>query len=241
MSNRDRRHHRLTALVAAGGLGGVLLAGSGCKTPRATGPAPSAQRYLEHVAEGRADAAYDLLDESYRKQCDRACFKRLAIAQRVDARRALEELKLGGARIDEIVELALPDGTSLRLSRAGASGNAGTPEAGFVLVRNPLDFYPQSTPEETVRSFVRAVQARRYEVLTRFVPRALATELGAEQLKARFEGEGKATLAGQIEALKRHWDEPFIIDDKSARLPVGEGHEVRLVMEEGRWRIVQLS
>lgn len=235
------RHRRLAATLLVVGLGGAVAAGSGCKTPHAAGPVPSAQRYLELVAEGRADAAYDLLDESYRKQCDRACFKRLVTTQRADARRALEELKLGGARIEELVELPLPDGTSLRLSRTAASGTAGSPEAGFVLSRNPLDFYPQSTPEETVRSFVRAVQARRYEVLTRFVPRALAAELGAEQLKARFEGEGKATLAAQLEALKRHWDEPFIIDDRSARLPVGDGREVRLVMEEGRWRIVQLS
>lgn len=240
MKYGGRSSRWLAAVLWVAGLGGSLVTGSGCRTPRATGPIPSAQRYLEHVAEGRADAAYDLLDESYRKQCDRACFRRLATAQRTDARRALEELKLGGARVEELVELTLSDGTMLRLSRA-ASGNAGNAEAGFVLVRNPLDFYPQSTPQETVRSFVRAVQARRYEVLTRFVPRALATELGAEQLKARFEGEGKATLAAQLEALKRHWDEPFIIDEKSARLPVGDGHEVRLVMEEGRWRIVQLS
>jgi hypothetical protein len=226
------------------GLGlGLGALGPGCKTPHASSPLPTGQRYLELVAEGRLDAAYALLDESYRKKCDRTCFKRLAGEQRAEARRALDELRRGGTRVEESAALALPDGTALHLGRVLGEPEAprGSEPASFVLQRNPLDFYPQSTPEETVRSFVRAVKARRYEVLVRFVPRGLSADLTAAQIQARFEGEGQAALARQLEALTRHWDEPFLVDEKSARLPVGDGQEVRLVLEEGRWRIVQLN
>lgn len=221
-----------------------LLLPLGCRTPRPSGPLSSGQRYLEQVAAGRFDAAYALLDEPTRKRCDRACFKQLAAAQQADARRALDDLQRSGARLEEHAELALPDGTALHLSRArsDASGPPAASEpAPFLLDRNPLDFYPQSTPAEAVRSFVRAVKARRYEVLVRFVPRGLSSDLTAAQLQARFEGDGKAELERQIAALVRHWDEPFQVDDKTARLPVGDGLAVRLVLEEGRWRIVQLN
>ena len=235
------RLRRLAPLLLGLGLG----LGPGCKTPRASTPLPTGQRYLELVADGRLDAAYALLDESYRKKCDRTCFKRLAGEQRAEVRRALEELRRGGTRIEESTELAMPDGTALRLGRVVSEpeappGRPGEPRP-YLLQHNPLDFYPQSTPEETVRSFVRAVKARRYEVLVRFVPRGLSADLTAAQIQARFEGEGKAALARQLEALTKHWDEPFLVDEKSARLPVGDSQEVRLVLEEGRWRIVQLN
>lgn len=236
-----RRLGSLLLLLLGLGLG----LGAGCKTPRASSPLPTGQRYLELVADGRLDAAYSLLDDSFRKKCDRTCFKRLAGEQRADARRALEELRRGGTRVEESAELALPDGTALRLGRVVGAPEAPPQRQGepgpYVLQSNPLDFYPQSTPEEAVRSFVRAVKARRYEVLVRFVPRGLSADLTAAQIQARFEGEGKAALARQLEALTKHWDEPFLVDEKSARLPVGDGQEVRLVLEEGRWRIVQLN
>jgi hypothetical protein len=228
--------------AGAGWLGLVLV---GCATTHAPTPLPAAQRYLELTAGEHPEAAYTLLDESFRRRCDRACFTRLAAAQREDARRALSELRTGTApRVEQLVELTLADGSALRLSQAAAPASdeaAGAAGGAYLFSQNPLDFYPQSTPEETVRSFARALHAGRYQALLRFVPRALAEQLTPEQLRARFEGSARAGLQAQLTALQKHWNEPFQVDGTTARLPLGEGQQVRLVLEQGRWRVAQLQ
>lgn len=222
---------------------GLTLAG--CAATRSPTPASTAQRYLELTAGERPEAAYALLDESFRRRCDRPCFARLTASQREDARRAIAELRAGSApRVEQLVELTLPDGSGLRLGQApavGADPKGAPPGGAYFFSQNPLEFYPQSTPEETVRSFARALQAQRYQALLRFVPRALAEQLTAEQLRARFEGAARAGLQAQLAALQKHWNEPFQVDGATARLPLGEGQEVRLVLEQGRWRVAQLQ
>ncbi len=225
----------------------VWLGLAGCAASRAPTPVPATQRYLELTAGERPDAAYALLDESFRRRCDRPCFARLTASQREEARRALAELRTGPApRVEQLVELALPDGSGLRLGQAEAPAVSadlkGAPSGGaYFFSQNPLEFYPQSTPQETVRSFARALHAQRYQALLRFVPRALAEQLTAEQLRARFEGTARAGLLAQLAALQKHWNEPFQVDGATARLPLGEGQEVRLVLEQGRWRLAQLQ
>lgn len=243
------------AAVRLAGLIALLL--GGCATNRPKDAAATAQRYLELTASERPGAAYALLSEPFSARCDRACFARLAAAQREDARRALADLRAGGEpRVDYTVELTLSDGTALNLRQAdeGDAGSLSVPggggrrqkatpasPAGYLFSQNPLDFYPQSTPEEALRSFVRALGAGRYQALLRFVPKAVAEQLTVEQLRARFEGPARAGLQAQLAAVQRHWSEPFQVDGTTARLPLGEGQEVRLVLEQGRWRVAQLQ
>lgn len=232
----------------------VALVLSGCATHRPTDAAATAQRYLQLTASERPAAAYALLSDSFRARCDRLCFARLVAAQREDARRAVSDLRAGGEpRVDHSIELALGDGSTLYLRQA-EEGDAGPDEGpdgkrkkaapaspGYLFSQSPLDFYPQSTPEEALRSFVRALGAGRYQALLRFVPKALAEQLTVEQLRARFEGPARAGVQAQLAAAQRHLGEPFQVDGATARLPLGEGQEVRLVLEQGRWRVAQLQ
>lgn len=225
----------------------------GCRTARPRDPTATAQRYLELTAGDHPAAAYPLLGDAFTAHCDRTCFARLVGVQREEARRALSELRSGGeARVDYTVELTLSDGTTLHLrqseegvSEPPADGTRPKAPAGrappYLLSQNPLDFYPQSTPEEALRSFVRALSAERYSALLRFVPKALADQLNEELLRARFEGAARPGVQAQLAAVKKHWDEPFQVDGTTARLPLGEGQEVRLVLEQGRWRVAQLQ
>lgn len=235
--------------------GFIALFLGGCATNRPKDAAATAQRYLELTASERPGAAYALLSEPFSARCDRACFARLAAAQREDARRAVADLRAGGEpRVDYTVELTLSDGTALNLRQAdeGDAGQLSVPggrrqkatlasPVGYLFSQNPLDFYPQSTPEEALRSFVRALGAERYQALLRFVPKAVAEQLTVEQLRARFEGPARAGLQAQLAAVQKHWSEPFQVAGTTARLPLGEGQEVRLVLEQGRWRVAQLQ
>ena len=232
----------------------VLLGSPGCATTKQQDPVTFAQRYLELAAGEHVDAAYALLSESFRRRCDRTCFARLLASQHDEARHAVADLHTGGAaRLEHNLEVAMPDGTALRLyqvgnpevgakSRTASSDRAPDGDAaGYRFSQNPLEFYPQSTPEEAVRSFVRAVNAGRYQALWRFVPKTVAEQLTVEQLRQRFEGPARASLQSQLTALQKHWNEPFQVDGTTARLPTGDGQEVRLVLEQGRWRITQLQ
>jgi hypothetical protein len=219
---------------------------AGCATTGPSDPLSTVQHYLELAADERPNAAYAMLSEPFRHRCDLACFTRLAASQRDDARRALTDLRAGGeAHTESSAELRLPDGTALHLSYVGPSDSEPRPKlpdpGTYLFSDNPLEFYPQSTPAETVRSFVRAVNARRYQALLRFVPKVLAEQLSAEQLRQRFEGPARPGLQAQLTALQKHWDEPFQLDGTTARLPTGEGQEVRLILEQGRWRVAQLQ
>ncbi len=234
---------------------GIGLLSSGCAMMRPKDPAATAQRYLELMAGERPDAAYPLLGAAFVAHCDRTCFSRLAAGQREDARRALTDLRAGGElRADYAVEIALTDGTMLHLRQAEegeierplpAAGKrqkaAAAAPRRYLLTQTPLDFYPQSTPEEALRSFVRALAAKRYAALLRFVPGALAEQLTEEQIRLRFDGPARPSVQAQLAVVQKHWDEPFQVDGATARLPLGEGQEVRLVLEQGRWRVAQLQ
>lgn len=248
MKSARRRASRLAASIA------MVL--SGCATMRPKDPVATAQRYLELTAGEHPEAAYPLLGETFAAHCDRTCYSRLAVGQREDARRALTDLRAGGElHADYSVEVALADGTTLHLLRQAADDDAArqTPAGGrrgraasgvaarYLLSQSPLDFYPQATPQEALRSFVRALTAGRYAALLRFVPGALAEQLTEEQIRVRFDGPTRPGIQAQLAIVQKHWNEPFQIEGTTARLPLGEGQEVRLVLEQGRWRVEKLQ
>ena len=71
---------------------------------RSPTPVPAAQHYLELTAGERPEAAYALLDESFRRRCDRPCFARLTASQREDAHRTLAELRAGATpRVEQLI------------------------------------------------------------------------------------------------------------------------------------------
>jgi hypothetical protein len=214
----------------------LLLGAMACRRQAVPDPLPSARRYLDLAESGQIDAAYAMLSEDVRRRCDRTCFVRLLLSQRLELVQARAQVRAGEARVRMQAQVTLPDGTRLRMAQA-------EPGSPYLFDEDPLDFYPQDTPERTLRSFMRAVEAKRYEALLRFVPQALEEQYSVEILQKRFEGPGRATVLAQLEAIRKHQGEPFAFDKegRSARLPVGDGKEARLVLEDGRWRVVQLE
>ena len=222
----------LAALFSTAG----LWLSIGCHRTPVADPLPSARRYLDLASDGQIEAAYALLSDEARARCDRACLTRLFISQRLELVQARAQVRAGEARVQKQAQLTLSDGTVLRLAQPEAGG-------GYLFDDNPLDFYPQDTPERTLRSFIRAVESRRYEALLRFVPQSLEEQYTLDVLQKRFEGPGRPALLSQLAAITRHLSEPFTLDREGriARLPVGDGKEARLVLEDGRWRVVQLE
>lgn len=214
----------------------ALLLLWGCARPAARDPLGVARRYLDLAAEGQLDAAYAMLSDDYKRRCDRPCFVKLLSSQRPELLQARAQVRAKEARAELRAELALSDGTFLKLAQPAGGGP-------YAFADNPLDFYPQDTPERTLRSFMRAVESRRYEPLLRFVPQALEAQYTLEVLRERFDGAGRTALLAELAVIRRHLGEPFMLDreGRTARLPVGDGKEAQLTFEDGRWRVERLE
>lgn len=237
------------------GLAALLLVGlssTSCHRAQRTDPLPVVRRYLDQTADGQVDAAYAALSDDFKRRCDRGCFARILTAQRPELIQARAQVRAGEARVETQARLTLGDGTVLQLVQAGEPPQEKEKEkekgleraaSPFLFAESPLEFYPQDTPERTLRSFMRAVQARRYEALLRFIPQSLEEQYTLATLRERFDGPGRTALIAQLDSIGRHLSEPFIFDKdgRLAKLPIGDGKEARLLFEDGRWRVLQLE
>lgn len=193
-------------------------------------PEPVLAAYLGAIAAGRLDDAYALLSSEYKRTHDRAAFERsLTLADRQAA-----SDKLRSARVVPTAEVELPEGDRVPLVLERGE---------WRFQRDPLDFYPQRTPEESLRSFIRAVENRRYDVCLRFVPLRYRTTLTTDRLRERWEGEKRKEMNDQLAAARARLGEPFELDSTgdTARLTVGERKQARLVREDGVWKVDALE
>ena len=215
----------LGAVVLVAGAAGVGVAG--CAPHLGTGPDETLRTFADAVRAGRSDAAYALMSADYKKAHDRDAFARSLDPAVV---RAAGRLARGPIELRAEVELA--DGERLALVRE---------PGGWRFARDPLDLYPQRAPDDALRSFIRAVEHKRWEVVLRFLPQRFRSTITTEKLKERWEGAGAGELKAQLVVVKAHLDEPLELSGDEARLPVGERKQVKLVREESLWRVETLE
>ena len=200
---------------------------AGCTPHAQPGPADTLRAFADAVRAGRTDDAYALLSSDYRKTHDRDAFARSLgpTDQRAAGR-------LAHGKVELRAEIELADGERLALVQE--------PE-GWRFARDPLDIYPQRAPDEALRSFVRAVERKRWDVVLRFIPQRFRSTITADSLRERWDGAGAGELKAQLVVVKAHLDEPMELSGDEARLPVGERKQVKLVREEGLWRVETLE
>jgi hypothetical protein len=214
----------------------LLLLGIGCHQGQSK-PAAQLLRYLDLLHRGKVAAAYGLLSEEYRGACDLQCFTRRAAAQRGAVESMRSQVRAGAYQVELRAGVQL-GAQELRL------GGPPDKRGAWLLSGDPLDFYPQDAeagPLRALRSFLAAVERRRYDVVLRFVPAKLHREVSEADLRARWEGPEQKSLREQVELVRQHLGEPLVVEGAEARLPLGERREVRLVQEGGRWFVVQLQ
>ncbi len=196
-------------------------------------PEAALHSYAQAIREGNVERAYSLMSADFRAQHSRKDFakmlaeneaeteqtaQRLAVEEGVVAIRA--ELKYG---YDETVELRKEAG-------------------GWKIATNPLAFYSQATPRDTVRSFVRAYSLKRWDVMLRFAPQEYRERMTVEMVEKQFEGPRKEQMREMMDALRVNLDAPSADSqsENQARLRYGEMYEVELVREQGAWKIKRL-
>lgn len=185
--------------------------------------------YASAMRRGDAEAAWALMSEESKRTTTFEVFRDELLRDPNQAKElaALLERPIGppmvtaqlGAPGDEPIEMLHVDGTwKLRL--------------------RSLDPYAQSSPMAALRSFVRAAQRRRYDVLLRLAPARDRQLLDEAKLRQAFEGpqrEEVAALAQAIEAGLGH-ARLEVLGDR-ATFDLGAGSTVELVLENGAWHI----
>jgi len=207
-----------------------VFLGAGCG-PKASGvrnPEQVLKAYVAAVERGDLDRAYLLMSESYRKQHNKEDFVRMLTEQRRQARRTLARLKASPQRVNVEARLSYGDNDSLRLV---------LDRGVWRIASDPLDFYSQRTPAEALRSFIRAIERRRYDIVLRFVPNKWAESMTIEKLKAQWEGSKRGEVETLLKNLKANLNAPIHRAGSTASLAYGDRFEVRFVREDGIWKI----
>ena len=206
----------------------VLLAAllAGCAHPTTTGPTASVAAFAAAVDRHDYPAAYALTSSEYQKRVPLAAF-RLELDARATDGRPLGELLVPRAPAAPRVALELADGETLPLVQEGGSWRIDAP---------PLEPWPRRTPRAALRSFVRALAERRYDVLVRLAPARYRVGLTAEKVRQMWEGERKAENQKLLAELRANLDAPIVELGDEAHMPYGD-HEVRFLREDGLWTI----
>jgi hypothetical protein len=207
----------------------VLLLG-GCPKPGGSVNEPEKvlKEYAAALKKGDHDRAYALMSAKFRETHTREDFNRLLREHRTEVKQAADQLKMQPQKVKLEARIDYGEGESLRLVK-----DKGT----WRIADNPVDFYGQSTPAEALRSFVRAIERRRYDVVLRFVPNKWAEVMTEDKLRRQWEGGKKDEVKGLLKNLKANLSAPIHKSGNTATMPYGDRFEVRFVREDGVWKI----
>jgi hypothetical protein len=176
---------------------------------------------------GDYDKAYDLMSDAYKRDHTREEYVRMMKENPSDVRETAKRLKKGRKNV-AVTAVYTYDDLRDEMKLVEEDGR-------WRIASDPLDFYPQDTPRACLRSFLRAVELRRYDVLVRFVPKDYA--MTEEQIRAQFEGEQKQDVADLVAKLRGAIDNKIDVEGDQARMLYGDNKEVLFRREDGVWKI----
>lgn len=179
------------------------------------------------LARGDVEGAYALMSSGYRAEVSLEQFRAM-FADEAEIAHTAERLahRDGPAEEEAVVQVASHE--TLELRREGD---------GWRLTTDVIDWYGQRTPRQAARSFVRAIEARRWDVLLRLLPAADREGLTEEGLRAMLAGEGEEALDHLAAALRAALDDDFEEHGERAVLPYGERFRMELVREGDTWHV----
>jgi hypothetical protein len=198
--------------------------------PGSPNPRTALDQYTAALESGRTADAYALLSADAKRTVSYEAFERMTRDNPGEVRALVEALKRPTAPPYVTANVTAPDGESLLLVYE---------DGAWRVDASAVDLYGQTTPEQAVRSFVRAYKNKRYDILLRFVPSAHQEGLDAQKLKQAWEGEQKAEMDQLASALLVGLEEGGKVEllGERATLAYGTSGTVELVREHGLWKI----
>jgi hypothetical protein len=219
---------RVAALVALALAGaGAPVAATGCGHGAAS-PTEAAAAFGAALERGDTAAAYAFTSAETRRRLPYEAFAALVAADPAEARAFGRRLAAEAVRTPARAEVPIGAAETLPLVlEAGGWRVAGT----------AFEPWAQGTPRAALRTFIRALEERRYEIALRLVPNRYRGELTADKLRQYWEEERKDDHFALLARLRAAADAPIVESGEEAHMPYGPDQEVRFIREDGRWKI----
>ena len=207
----------------------ALSCGLGCRGlhGRST-PQSALSQFSEDLQGARWSAAYKAMSEAYRDRTTLAEFREQMEAHPGEVRELARLLKAEPSDAEVTASLPLEDGSQFDLIHDGSR---------WRIQGNIVDFYSQSTPRAALRSFIRAMERRRYDVVMRFVPEADREGMSEERMREAWDSGSREEIDRLLVNLRSHIDNPIEEVGDRATMPYGDRFTVLFVREDGVWRI----
>lgn len=197
--------------------------------PAPVTPRGAAEAYARAIEKGRYDEAYALLSSEARADISRGEFERRLRAHPEETARWLEDLRTDSEAALVRATVTGKDGQEIHLVYE---------KGAWRLDESSVDVYGQRTPRDALRAFVRAYDAKRWDVLIGFVPAAELSDLDQETLRKSWEGELKGEMDRIVEGLRASLERANIeVSAGRAAMIYAGGGTVELVLEAGLWKI----
>lgn len=231
---RAKRPSTSEARLALRSWGVLCLLCLGCHSqPSAVTPKDAVDAYAQAVREKRYEDAYAMLSREARRELSLAEFEKRLKDSPEETALLLAGL---GASSEEATVRAVITGKNGETLELVYEGDAWRVE------ERAVDLYGQRTPRDALGSFVRAYDAKRWDVLLRFVPESEAQGMDAKVLETAWEGEQKAEIAAIVEGLRASLSAAPIEElGGRASMTYAGGGTVELVLERGLWKIVDFK
>ncbi|MDB4988337.1 MAG: hypothetical protein JWN04_3515 [Myxococcaceae bacterium] len=211
-----------SALVGGCGLGHARLGPS----RRIARPEAVLAAYADALARGDSQAAYELLSPGDRQALDLSSYRKLMALDAAEARElAVAMEQAGPARVTAHVQLA--GGGELTLELAGDS---------FAVVDPLSRYYGQASPRAALRSFVRAVEHARWDVILALMPAVDSAGVDPTVLRGQLEAR-REELTRMSALLAASLDSPIEVVGDRATMPYGESYTARLIREDAGWKL----
>lgn len=208
-------------------LPGVLALALGCGPATGT-PEAALEALAAALRAGDADTAYALMSRSYRARVSREEFRALFTSQPDEIARTAEALRHRAGPVEEEARIEWREHEHVELAREGGA---------WRVVTDVVDHYSQASPRDAVRSFVRAAENRRWDVLLRLLPAADREAMDAARLEALWTGEGREGFERLVGMLRAGLEAPIEIHGEHATMAYGEHARAELALEGERWVI----
>jgi len=208
----------------------ISLAGTACGRNR--GPTQTLDKYGRALKNGDFNMAYDLMSSQYRGKVSREDYVRMMRDNSREVGETADRLRGKRGSLEVSAEFEYGLGDKMLLVQEGGR---------WRIASNPLGFYDQSTPRNTLRSFLRAFRLERWDIMLRFVPNAYREKMDVAKMKAQFTGPSREQMENLINTLEANVDEPIVERGNDARMSYGDRFTVQFVKEDGVWKLKDLD